>query len=1341
MSLSTRSQLLRETLLALVLLSCPMILFWQQTLGGRTLLPTENLYQFEPYATYREVVNAPSVPYNALVSDLVLQNLQWKAFIKANLQQGEVPLWNPYQLGGIPFMAAGQPSTLYPLNLIYYVLPLESAFGWFTVINLWLCGWSMSIFVRALGVRPLSAVVSGVTWQLCGFLVAGAVFPMMLGASVWIPLLLLMSEFIIRREPIWGREAVIPWIMLGAGILGMNIFAGHVEITYYTILITAFYSTIRIIAQAWDSNREGAHGLRGALARFLHLAVMGILGICIGAIQFIPLYELVSTNWRADGATFQETLGYAHPMRDLIQYLMPNFYGSPAQHTYWDVFSGRTLPVTVNRLGQAIQHTDWGIKNYVEGALYVGILPLVLTLYALMGNAPSRLPYRGIFVGLGLISLSFMFGLPTYAVLYYGLPGLNQAHTPFRWVLAVTLAVAVLTGFGMDQLTQPERPRLKRWLGWGLIVGGVVLAGGLGLGVIAYAPLAPLVERVFLGLAKAETAFPHAQAFYSHLVINGGWLALMLVASGTIILLAKRGVRWVALGAVMLTALDLTVTQIGFNPHSDPALLRFTPPVIEWLQGQPEGWRYITLDDPNQRPLMHANLGWQFGLEDVRGYESIIPRQYVDYMRQLAPQVQLDYNRIAPLYTVYPSSVPFNYRDALTADRLHLLNVRYVLTHRTTDLSDVAGYHKVYQDEAVRVWENNHALPRAYFIPQADQPTEAIVPSHYVPAGVLATTGREVIIDLKDAPDTSWLVVSQSYFTGWRAYLQTVTQDGNQQESERKVERVQENFMGIALVDVPDGATLRLVYSPLSFQVGLFGTLIGSLVALLLGGVWAWQRFVIEKDTHGKALLARNSFAPIVLNLFNRGIDFVFAFVMLRILGPADTGIYAYAGVVFVWFDIFTNFGLDLYIMREVGRDRSRAGELLVQSSVFRLCLSTVGIGILLGMIVARQTWGETPFDPRGITALLLLYGGLLPSSLSKGMTSLYYAFERAEYPSAVQTVTTVSKAILGLIALIGGYGIIGLASVSIFNNFVTLAILAWGGRDMFGRLRLGVRLRLIAQMARASYPLLLNHFLATIFFQIDVVILELYKGVALVGKYSVGYRWLLGLNIIPAFFTQALFARLSRHAQDDRPRLKLYYFVGLKLLALVVFPIAVVLTFSAEALTLLLGGQAFLPEGAVALQIMLWSMPIGWMNSLTQYVLIALDKQRHLTWAFALGVTFNIVTNLIFIPRYSYVAAGITTILSELILLMSFSRLLISDVGWINWFAIWIRPMLGAGIMAGILALLWDVQPLGALVLAVGVYPLVVALLRPFTSAEFELIAVLFPTNTHAFARRYIVS
>ena len=67
----------------------PLLLFWQQTLGGRTLLPADNLYQYEPWAGMREQVGAPAVPHNALVSDLVLQNYPWKHFLRQSLEAGE----------------------------------------------------------------------------------------------------------------------------------------------------------------------------------------------------------------------------------------------------------------------------------------------------------------------------------------------------------------------------------------------------------------------------------------------------------------------------------------------------------------------------------------------------------------------------------------------------------------------------------------------------------------------------------------------------------------------------------------------------------------------------------------------------------------------------------------------------------------------------------------------------------------------------------------------------------------------------------------------------------------------------------------------------------------------------------------------------------------------------------------------------------------------------------------------------------------------------------------------------------------------------------------------------
>src|SRR5262249_55425553 len=154
-------------------------------------------------------------------------------------------------------------------------------------------------------------------------------------------------------------------------------------------------------------------------------------------IQFIPTVEDASTNFRSDAASLQQVRDWAHPPRDLIQFLMPNFYGNPSHHGYFDVFTGQSVSLidtTVNNpAGNRITTIDWGIKNYVEGALYVGILPLALAAYGLIRR---RTAHQIIMALLGLIALTFMFGLPTYALIYI-LPGINQLHSPFRWVFAL----------------------------------------------------------------------------------------------------------------------------------------------------------------------------------------------------------------------------------------------------------------------------------------------------------------------------------------------------------------------------------------------------------------------------------------------------------------------------------------------------------------------------------------------------------------------------------------------------------------------------------------------------------------------------------------------------------------------------------------------------------------------------------------------------------------------------------------------------------------------------------------------------------------------------------------
>src|SRR5204863_9848510 len=132
----------------------------------------------------------------------------------------------------------------------------------------------------------------------------------------------------------------------------------------------------------------------------------------------------------------------------------------------------------------------------------------------------------------------------------------------------------------------------------------------------------------------------------------------------------------------------------------------------------------------------------------------------------------------------------------------------------------------------------------------------------------------------------------------------------------------------------------------------------------------------------------------------------------------------------------------------------------------------------------------------------------------------------------------------------------------------------------------------------------------------------------------------------------------MSRQAKEDKPGLQRSYYFAVKLLVCLALPVSVMLTFIAPFLIRLLGGEKYLPDGAIALPIMLWFAPIGWINSLTNYLLIALAQQRALRWAFLAGVSCNVIANLIFIPLYSSRAAAGITILSAVVLLALFYRL-----------------------------------------------------------------------------------
>lgn len=1319
----------------------PLLLFAQVTLGDRTMIPADNLVQWQPWAGAAAELGVER-PHNTLISDLLVENYAWKRFINQSLAAGEIPLWNPYIFAGAPFLATGQNAAYYPFSILFMILPLTKAYGWYTVSQLWLAGVLAYFLGRVLRLPRPAAALAGLVFQGCGFMVvSAAVFPMIIGAAAWLPLLLACIEMVVRNSS--GTGKTLPWMVLGAVALGCQVLAGHIEITYYTLLVMGAFA-------AWRLLRRGP--IMGMVKPAGWLLGMVLAGLMLGAIQFIPLYEVVQTNFREGAVSLAEVRGWAFPARRLITLGVPDFFGNPSHHSYWDVFSGETVQLITNYYGQANPNgagtTDWGIKNYVEGGIYLGILPLLLAALGVFAGwkRPESRSHIAFFLVLSLLSLAFIFGTPLYALLYYGLPGINQLHSPFRWVFPLSLSVAMLAGYGLAYLLA-ERGRAARPLAVVALVGAGVLAAGLLISRLAYATFAPLVERVFLGLAKAPEAFPTAEAFYSYQFGNLLVLAGMLLLAGLVLWLAGKGRRAVwpllALGAV---GLDLFLAGWGFNAAADPALLDYRPELVEWLEAQPQPWRLTTFTPHGDKP-MNANVAWLFDFQDVRGYDSIIPRQYTDYMGVIEPQNELLFNRVQPVVDW----------QALNSPLLDLLGVRYVITAETIDLPK---YELAWEGEGLRVYENLAVVPRAYtlplgatrlvedslaamtsadprsivFVEHEDWPTgwetseatpagnnsslQAATITHYSNLTVMA----EATVD-----EPSWLILNDSHFAGWKAFVRPA---GSEESAEQEVPvvLVNGNFRGVRL-DEPGSWTVRFRYSPLSFRVGGLASAMGMVVLAFALMVWGWRRFYDPgTEMTNTRSIAKNSLAPTLLNLLNRFIDFLFAAFYLRLLGPADAGSFATAIAIASWFEIISNFGLNTLVIREVSRDKQTAGSYLLNTTILRLGTTVIGAVPIFIYVGLTSAAGNT-LGVETVLAILLLMVGMIFSGIGQSFTGLFYAYETAETPAAIATVTTILKVGFGVVALLLGYGFVGLAAVSIIVNVITLFILAavtFRTIPLHGpwRVDLGAQWRMLV----ASYPLMLNHLLANIFFFIDVPMMQQINGEAPVGWYNSAYKWINAINVIPSFFTFALFPVISRqiaHSLDDARRT---FRMAIKLMVLLSLPIAAFTVLLAYPLIGVLGGVEYLPQGALALQIVIWSIPVGWINSVTNYVLIALGRERAQVRAFLVGVAFNIVANLLFLPAYGFVAAAVTTILSEVVLLFVFNLYLrerMPGVGWLNLLA---RPVLVTAATIVVMVLGAQVHMVLGLVLGLVAYPAGLWLLRVFGPEERRILESLLP-------------
>ncbi len=536
----------------------------------------------------------------------------------------------------------------------------------------------------------------------------------------------------------------------------------------------------------------------------------------------------------------------------------------------------------------------------------------------------------------------------------------------------------------------------------------------------------------------------------------------------------------------------------------------------------------------------------------------------------------------------------------------------------------------------------------------------------------------------------------------------------------------------------------------LTDRIKLF--LFGTIAILPLMGLTAllWRRFYREDPDNTARRVVKNSAVPLVLRLVVRALDLLFAFVLLDTLRGADIGPYTFAALFVVQIlGTFTEFGLGVLLTREVARDSSAARRYFGATLALRGVLVLLGAlpvaALLIGAygLLAALNFGEgiTPIGQQAIWILILT---LIPGAYSSAVTALYNAAERMEVPAVVEVVTAILSMLARIAVLAFGFGIIGLAWAAVgVSTFTALMYLALQTRDFF-RPTIQWDSELIRRVLPVALPLMLNNLLNAIFFRFDTFIIKAFatgSGDLLVQQYNLAYQIISIATILPPVVTFAVFPMLARRADGERSGLALAQNRTLQVLLLLAFPISIGLMLLAPDLVRLFAHRNagdYLPVSANVLAILAWFLPLSFANGLLQYALIAVNQQRAITRAFAVGAVFNLMANLLavpwfsrylLLPHWSLYAAGVITLLSEVVLFLVFLPILrreqlappLLSLSW--------RPAIAALLMgAAMLAIRrFDPQaPLLALAAAIAappVYLVVLWLLGAFGVEERALV------------------
>jgi len=745
---------------------------------------------FNPWVTHKEQFGA----------DAIRQIYLWKNFAFDQFKVGEFPLWNPYTFSGQPLLANFQSSVFYPLNIFYFIFDSRNAWILQIVSIPFLAGLFTYLAIRSFGLNKISAIFGSISLMFSSYVITWMENGNVIHSYIWLPLVIWSANE-------YFKNFKLRYIFILILSISMSILAGHPQtvLYIYMVLIIFWFYKIYII----NKNK---------LKPLIPLLVSLTAPLFLTAVQLIPTIDFyrdspISLPFNAQ--IFEKGI---LPYKNLVTFLAPDFFGHPASENFWSFSYGDFTP-------------------------YIGVLPFILAIWAIKSLWKEKIIRFSTFMVI-LFIISSTSSPITWAIKTFEVP-LLDATFPARFLSISIFFLVILAAFGFNNVSSniQNKEFFKKFIKFLSIffVLYLILELLTFIGPLFLKPQEVWTENLIV--SRRNLIIP----IFMYLSAVVGVIAFNFL--GKIELLNKKYLSSIFIaGIFIITIFGGMFYSNKFLPVSPKYFIFPQHPMFDWLKQNAGINRFYG----GGTARVDFNIPIQYQVYVAEGYDTLRLKRYAELLAAARNDGVIPNSYLR-------SDAAFSDNENKYRLRLFdLLGVKYLLDKEDNPTSGEDWHFERYaaddifgkwQLDKFLIYERRKALPRIFLTssykvaisdteiindifnpnynltevileqePSLDfntQKTEISIPElkQYDP--------NKIIIETNNSQN-SLLFISDAYSKDWKVTIDDV---------ENKILRANYAFRAVEVPKVKHN--ISFIYSPISFTIGLYISLLSILILIL----------------------------------------------------------------------------------------------------------------------------------------------------------------------------------------------------------------------------------------------------------------------------------------------------------------------------------------------------------------------------------------------------------------------------------------------------------------------------------------------------------------------------